>query len=508
MNQTPDINPSQKPDIDPNRVSHTGKPLDTGKASIPIAFRYAIIPLLIMIVAMAFTVIVFEASPHIPLFIGTIIAGLVAHFHGYRWSTIEQGIYRGIRLSLPAIVIIMMIGLIIGSWIGSGVVATMIYYGLKIISPSIFLMTICAICAIVTLAIGNSWSTMGTIGVAGMGIGMSLGIDPAMTAGAVVSGAYFGDKVSPLSDTTNLAAGITHTNLFEHIRYMMGSTLPAMCLALAVYLYLGLTLDVGGQDISRINEILTAIDDAFVITPWLLLIPAVVAILVAKKVPPLPALSVGVILGFLGHIFVQGGEASVAVATLHDGYKIESGNEMIDELFNRGGIESMMYTISLTIVAMCFGGIMEQTGMLKSIVGQILRLAKNARTLIVATIVSAFTTNVAIAEQYVSILLPGRMYADAYKDMGLQSKNLSRALEDGGTMTSVLIPWNTCGVFAASMLGVNAFSYAPYAVLNYATPMIAIVLALFISKLAYIDKNAVVAQKSDYKHKHDEDDDE
>lgn len=465
----------------------TTPPTPSVQTSKSIPFRYAVIPLVVMIIAMAFTVIVFEASPHAPLLLGAIVAGIIAHLHGYKWNTIEQGIYQGIRLSLPAIVIIMMIGLIIGAWIGSGVVATMIYYGLKIISPSIFLMTICAICAIVTLAIGNSWSTMGTIGVAGMGIGASLGIDPAMTAGAVVSGAYFGDKVSPLSDTTNLAAGITGTNLFEHIRYMMGSTLPAMGLALLVYLYFGMTLNTQNSDVGRVNEILTAIDEAFVISPFLLIIPVVVAVLVAKKIPPLPALSVGVILGLLAQVFVQGGDLGTAVQTLHDGYKIQSGNEMIDELFNRGGIESMMYTISLTIVAMSFGGIMEETGMLNAIVGQILRLVKSARSLIVATIGSAFLTNVAIAEQYVSILLPGRMYSRTYKDMGLHSKNLSRALEDGGTMTSVLIPWNTCGAFAFSMLGVSAFQYAPYAILNYSTPIIAIILALFISKLVYTD---------------------
>lgn len=451
-----------------------------------IPFHYSILPVIVMIAVMAVSIIKFEASPHVPLFIGSIVAAIIAYCHGYKWATIEKGAYKGIRMALPAIVIIIMIGLTIGAWIGGGIVATMIYYGLKLISPALFLVTICGICAIVTLAIGSSWSTMGTIGVAGMGIGLSIGIPAPMTAGAIISGAYFGDKLSPLSDTTNLAAGITGTDLFEHIRYMLASTLPAFALAMAVYVYFGMSFDTSSASLARIDEILGVIDKNFVISPWLLAVPVIVVVLVAKKVPALPALTTGILLGWLCHVFVQGGDIATAVKTLHDGYKIESGHEMIDTLFNRGGIESMMYTISLTIVAMSFGGIIEETGILRSIVAQILKLAKDAKSLIVATISSAFVTNVTTSEQYISILLPGRMYVQAFKDKGLHSKNLSRALEDGGTMTSVLVPWNTCGVFAFSMLGVDAFAYAPYAVLNYTTPIIAIIIAMLGLKIAYL----------------------
>lgn len=451
-----------------------------------IPFHYAILPVIVMIVVMAIAIIKFESSPHVPLLVGSIVASIIAYVHGYQWSAIEKGIYKGIRMALPAIVIIIMIGLTIGAWIGGGIVATMIYYGLKLISPALFLVTICGICAIVTLAIGSSWSTMGTIGVAGMGIGMSIGIPAPMTAGAIISGAYFGDKLSPLSDTTNLAAGITGTDLFEHIRYMLASTIPAFLIAMGVYLYFGMSFDTSSAELGRIDEILTVIDKNFVVSPWLLIVPAIVVVLVAKKVPALPALTAGVALGFVCHVFIQGGDVATAVNTLHDGYKIESGHEMIDTLFNRGGIESMMYTISLTIVAMTFGGIIEETGMLRSIVAQILKLAKTAKSLIVATIGSAFLTNVTTSEQYISILLPGRMYVEAFKEKGLHSKNLSRALEDGGTMTSVLVPWNTCGVFAFSMLGVNAFAYAPYAVLNYLTPIIAMIIAMLGIKIAYL----------------------
>lgn len=466
--------------------------------NIEIPFHFAVVPIIVMITLMAIAVIQFEASPHVPLLVGAITAAIIAHFFGYSWSSVEKGIYRGVYMALPAIVIIIMIGLTIGAWIGGGIVATMIYYGLKLISPSLFLLTICAICAIVTLAIGSSWSTMGTIGVAGMGIGLSIGIPAPMTAGAIISGAYFGDKLSPLSDTTNLAAGITGTDLFDHIRYMMASTLPAFAIALIVYFYLGQSFDVSNVDLGRIDEILNVIQRNFNVSPWLLLIPVTVVVLVAKRVPALPALAVGILLGWLCHVFVQNGDMGTAMRTLHDGYKIESGHEMIDTLFNRGGIEAMMYTISLTIVAMIFGGIVEQTGMLRSVVKEILRLAKSAQSLIVATISSAFVTNITTSEQYISILLPGRMYVEAFKEKGLKSKNLSRALEDGGTMTSVLVPWNTCGVFAASMLGLDAFQYAPYAVLNYMTPLIGIALALANVKIQYLsaeEKEALLQQK-------------
>ena len=461
---------------------------NTTQQDICIPFFYAFLPVIVMVSVMAIAIIKFEASPHVPLLIGAITASVIAMAFGYKWETIEKGIYRGIKMALPAIVIIIMIGLTIGAWLGGGIVATMIYYGLKLISPSLFLFTICIICEIVTLAIGSSWSTMGTIGVAAMGIGLSVGIPAPMVAGAVISGAYFGDKMSPLSDTTNLAAGITETPLFDHIRNMFFTTIPAFLIALGVYYYLGLQFTPENLDLAKITDVMQAMQKHFVISPWLLLVPVLVVVLVAKKVPALPALTGGILLGWLCHIFVQGGEVGVAMKTLHDGFKIESGHEMIDTLFNRGGIESMMYTISLTIVAMTFGGIAEQTGMLRSVVATILNFAKKASSLIIATIISSIITNVTTSEQYISILLPGRMYVKAYKDKGLSSKNLSRALEDGGTVTSVLVPWNTCGVYAFSMLQVSAFEYAPYAVMNYMIPVIAMILASLNIRIEYLPK--------------------
>ena len=467
------------------------KSMKENKPEIHVPFFLAIIPLIVMVAVMAVTIIKFEGSPHIPLLVGTVVSAFIAWRLGYKWDVIEEGAYKGIRLALPAILIIITIGMIIGAWIGGGIIATMIYYGLKMITPSLFLASICAICAVVTLAIGSSWSTMGTIGVAGMGIGISMGIPAPMVAGAIISGSYFGDKMSPLSDTTNLAAGITGTDLFDHIKHMIYTTIPGLAIAFIVYIFLGRRFSSSSMDAGEISHILTALQENFVISPWLFLVPVLVIILVAKKMPALPALFIGVFMGWICYIFVQDGSIADAVNTLQGGYSIKTGNAMVDELFNRGGIDDMMYTVSLTIVAMTFGGVMEQTGMLKSIVAQILKLARTGKSLIVTTIFSSFFTNATASEQYISILLPGRMYLKAYRDKKLHSKNLSRALEDGGTITSVFVPWNTCGVFIFSTLAVHPVDYAPYAVMNYAVPIIAILMALFGIKIEYLSETKV-----------------
>ncbi|MDO5103784.1 MAG: Na+/H+ antiporter NhaC [Lautropia sp.] len=464
-----------------------------------IPFRVAIIPLVMMITIMGITVIMLEASPHVPLLIGTVVASAIAIRYGYSWKFIEQSTYYGIRMALPAILVIILIGLTIGAWIGGGIVATMVYYGLDILSPSLFLFTVCLICALVTLAVGSSWATMGTIGVAGMGIGMSIDIPAPMVAGAIISGAYFGDKMSPLSDTTNLAAGLTNTDLFDHIKHMFYTTIPALIVALIVFYVLGMQFQAATLSADKITSVQQVLSENFVITPWLLLVPLAVILLIAFKVPALPALIAGIAMGWGCHVFVQGGEIATAVQTLHDGYKLESGNAMVDELFNRGGIDAMMSTVSLAIIAMTFGGVMERTGMLKALVEQILRFARSAGALISATISSAFLTNLTASEQYISILIPGRMYVDAFRQKHLKSKNLSRALEDGGTVTSVLVPWNTCGVFAASMLGVTAFDYAPYAVFNYSVPLIAMFLAFMGIGVQYMSPEEVAAAEREHK---------
>lgn len=438
---------------------------------------WAILPIVTMIAVMIVTIVVLEQEPHIPLMIGTAVAAAVAWKFGHTWKDIQEMMFNGIKLAMPAILIIMLVGLTIGAWLGGGVIASMIYFGLKIINPAYFLVTITIICALVALVTGTSWGTMGTIGVAGMGIGLSMGIPAPMIAGAVISGAYFGDKMSPLSDTTNLASGLTETDLFDHIKYMFYTTIPGLIIALIVYWFLGRQFGQGSVATGDIDQIIAVLQTEFVISPWLLLIPLVVIVLVVKKVPAIPALGVGVLLGYLCHVFVQGGSPSLAMEALQSGFHIDSGNVMVDELFNGGGLESMMYTVSMTIVAMTFGGILEYSGMLQVIMKKILTFIRSTGSLIATTIGTSLFTNVTCSEQYISIVVPSRMFAQTYKDKGLESKNLSRALEDGGTLTSVFVPWNTCGVFIFGTLGVHAFAYAPYAILNFSVPIISIVLA-------------------------------
>lgn len=443
----------------------------------PLGVGASILTLGIMIAAMLFTVAVLKKEPHIPLMIGTAVAIGVTMLHGYKFDEVEEMMYKGIRHALPAIVIIILVGLIIGSWIGSGVVATMIYYGLQLIDPGYFLAVVVILCSIVALAIGSSWSTMATVGVASMGIGISMGISPGMVAGAVICGSYFGDKMSPLSDTTNLASGLTNVDLFDHIKHMMYTTIPALVITLITFFFLGQRFGNKHFDAKNIEKILNTMQDNFVISPWLLLIPLAVIVLVVFKVPAIPAICVGIVLGFFAQIFVQGGSLTEALTALQTGYTMDSGNKMVDELFNRGGLESMFYTISLTLVAMTFGGVLEYSGMLSALINVILKFAKNTGSLIASVIVSCIGTNFTCSEQYISIIVPGRMYAQAFKDKGLHAKNLSRALEDGGTLTSVFVPWNTCGVFIASTLGVTVFEYAPFAILNFLVPIISIIFA-------------------------------
>lgn len=436
---------------------------------------YALLTLAVMIGTMLYTVVKLQQAPHIPLLIGTSVAIIITLCHGYKWDEVEEMMYKGIRHALPAVVIIMLVGLIIGAWIGSGVVSAMIYYGLKLISPTYFLSVVVIICGIVALAIGSSWSTMATVGVASMGIGISMGLSPGMVAGAVISGAYFGDKMSPLSDTTNLASGLTNVDLFEHIRHMFFTTIPGLIISLIVFFILGQMYGSDHLNQSRIDSIMNAIDQSFIITPWLLLVPLIVIVIVALKVPAIPAIVIGIVLGFLTQIFFQGDTLLEAVKALQTGYKLESGNKIIDELFNRGGLESMFYTISLTLVAMTFGGLLEYSGMLKAMINIVLRVAKNTGSLIASVIVSCIGTNVTCSEQYISIIVPARMYVSTFIDHDLHPKNLSRALEDGGTLTSVFVPWNTCGVFIASTLSVSVSQYAPFAILNFVVPIISLI---------------------------------
>ncbi|WP_339199078.1 Na+/H+ antiporter NhaC [Aeribacillus sp. FSL k6-2211] len=437
----------------------------------------ALIPIVSMVVILFVGLFVFEADAHIPLLLSAVVAAIVAKYLGYEWRELEKGIISSVSLSLQALIILMIIGTIIATWLAAGIVPTMIYYGLEFLSPTYFLPIAAVICSIVALASGNAWTAAGTIGIAIMGVGIGLGINPAMVAGAVVSGCYFGDKISPLSETTNMAPGITGVQLFDHIRHMLYTTIPGLIIAVIIYFFIGLANKGNGAGSNEIEVLQQQLSDLFVISPWLLLVPVIVLGMIAAKTPAIPGLVIGSIMGAIVAIFVQGVPVSDIFSIAVYGFSKETGNEVLDNLLNNGGTEAMMYTVSLVMIAMSFGGILETSGVLQTIVDSLLKLAKSTGSLITATVATCVTANVVACDQYLSILIPGRMYLTAYKKRGLHAKNLSRTLEDAGTMTSPLVPWNTCGAFMSATLGVATLSYAPYAILNIISPLIAIIYA-------------------------------
>jgi len=434
----------------------------------------ALVPIIALIALLSTAIIFYEASPHIPLIIASCIAVLMAMKIGFKWSELEEGIINTIQMSMQAILILMVIGLVIGAWILSGTVPTMIFYGLKILSPGIFLFATCIICCIVSLATGSSWTTAGTVGIALMGVGMGLNIPAPHIAGAIISGAYFGDKMSPLSDTTNLAPAMAGSTLFDHIRHMIFTTGPSLIIALIIYAIMGLSYSGQELDASKLQVIFDGLQKSFVINPILLLPPVIVIILVVKKFPAIPGLFIGVVLGAILALTVQGTSYGDLLNVLNSGYTGDSGVEMVDELLNRGGLQSMMSTVSLILCAMCFGGVMERAGFLELLAEKLLRFAVNTGSLVLVTIVSCIVVNILAGDQYLSIVIPGRMYKNEFEKRGLAPKNLSRCLEDAGTLTSPLIPWNTCGAFMSTTLGLSALTYLPFCFLNLINPLVSI----------------------------------
>jgi len=418
------------------------------------------------------------------------VAALVGLRHGFRWPEIQETIGRTLSKVTSAILILLMVGSLIGSWILSGTVPTMIYYGLKLINPDIFYLTACIICAISSLSIGSSWSVAGTIGVGLMGISFGLGLDPAITAGAIISGAYFGDKMSPLSDTTNLAPAISGAELFEHIRNMMWTTGPAFAIALVLYLIIGFTVDSTGQG-GNVGNTIEILEQNFSIGIHMLLPLVVVFTLAMKKYPAFPSLMIGTLVGLLWAFLFQT-EVILKFTSdlsyseilrqfigmwqvLFDGFVINTENKEINDLLSRGGMSSMLNTIWLIICAITFGAIMEKTGCLSRIVLSALSTVKSTGSLILTTALSCIGVNILAAEQYIAIVLPGRMYQVEFEKRGLDPRNLSRTLEDSGTVTSVLIPWNTCGAFMAATLGIATLAYAPYCFFNILSPIITVI---------------------------------
>lgn len=434
----------------------------------------SLIPVVLLMFFLGISIIKFGSSPHIPLIAGTAVAAIVALRLGYAWDELEDGLINGITLALKACVILMIIGILIGTWILSGIVPTMVYWGLKVLSPSIFLVATCFICSLVSLSTGSSWSTAGTVGIALIGVGKGLGIPLPMVAGAIISGAYFGDKMSPLSDTTNLAPAMAGTDLFTHIRHMIYTTGPSWTIAMILYAIIGLRYAGAEMQTESVEKILSILRLNFNLSPLLLIPPALVILMVVKKIPAIPALLGGSLIGGLCALIFQKSPIGTVINISYSGYVSETGFVMVDELLSRGGMESMLYTVSLIMCALSFGGIMEKSRMLESIANAILKAAKSTGSLVVATIATCITMNIIAPDQYLSIVVPGRMYKSAFDKRGLHPKNLSRCLEDAGTLSSPLIPWNTCGAFMFATLGVHPFSYVFFAFLNLLNPMVSI----------------------------------
>lgn len=437
----------------------------------------ALIPVVFLLATMGVSILRYGLDPQIPLAASAVVAALAARARGVSWAELEKGLVGGVALGLKPVLILLVIGILIAMWIAGGVVPYLVFLGLELIDPSYFFPTACALCAVISLSTGSSWTTAGTVGVALMGVGEALGLPPPMAAGAVVSGAYFGDKLSPLSDSTNLAPAVTGVELFVHIRHMLYTTLPALGAALVLYTILGYTIDFTPASAESVLSLQDALGKQFRLGPPLLLAPAAVVAMGYLKVGALPALAAAAGIGAVFAFALQGLPASQVVATMHYGYEATTGVEPVDELLSGGGLDSMMWTVSLILCALAYGGVLEKARMLETIAGAILRGVRSGGSLVAATVGTCIGMNVIAPDQYLSIIVPGRMYREAYLERGLDPRNLSRTVEDAGTLTSPLVPWNTCGATMMAALAVNPFAYLPYAFFNLLTPVVAILWA-------------------------------
>tara|TARA_B100000212_G_scaffold339077_1_gene316785 strand:- start:3940 stop:5391 length:1452 start_codon:yes stop_codon:yes gene_type:complete len=437
----------------------------------------ALIPITFLLASMGITILVFGKDPHIPLALTAIVTALVARSNGAPWSALERGMLDGIAVGTKAIVILMVIGMLIAVWMIAGVVPYLISLGLELLSPKVFLPAACVICAVISLSTGSSWTTASTVGVALMGIGNGLAMPPAMVAGAIVSGAYFGDKMSPLSDSTNLAPAVTGVEIFDHVRHMAYTTTPAFLLSLILYSIIGYSASQSDVSTMDVQKMQTALSTQFYLSPLLLLPPLFVILMSIMRCSVLPALAAAVGAGAIIAIALQKADIADLVNVMHYGYQSSTGETSIDELLSGGGLDKMMWTVSLILCALSLGGIMEGGRMLESVAAAILKSVYSTVALVTATVGTCFATNIVAPDQYLSIIVPGRMYREAYQRRKLHPKNLSRTVEDAGTLSSPLVPWNTCGATMMSVLLVNPFAYLPYAFFNLLTPLFAVLWA-------------------------------
>ena len=428
------------------------------------------------------------------LLIGGLVAAAVGFYNKVTVSRMIAEVWENWKSVFVPIMILFLVGALAGTWLVSGIIPAMVYYGLQVLSPEIFLPASVIIAAIISIATGSSWTTSATVGIALVGIGSALGIAPGMIAGAVISGAYFGDKMSPLSDTTNLAPAMAGTDLFTHIKYMAITTVPTIIITLIVFAIISGNIDTSGS--ADISNLLASIDNTFHISPWLFLVPGIVIAMILMKTKPLIALGTGVILAAVFAFIFQSDVlanlsnskfTSILNAVLTD-TNIETDNDKLSELFSAGGMNGMIWTILLIICAMVFGGIMDAIGALAKITKSLLAVASSVFGLFASTVVSCLGLNAIASDQYLAIVIPGKMFKKAYQDKGLAPENLSRTLEDSGTVTSVLIPWNTCGAYQSSVLGVSVADYFVYAIFNYLSPFTTLLFAALNIKIRQLVK--------------------
>ncbi|MCQ1531534.1 Na+/H+ antiporter NhaC [Lutispora saccharofermentans] len=414
---------------------------------------------------------------HIAMSISMAVAIAALLYSGVKWDFIISSIEDGGKMAITTVLILFIIGMVMGSWMASGTVPAIIYWGLKLINPKIFLVTACLVCCVVSISTGSSWSTGGTIGVALIAVGEGLGINPAITAGAIVSGAYFGDKMSPLSDTTNLSPAIAEGDLFDHIKSMLYTTTPSLIIALILYGIIGAKYSSDTLDVSSINTTLEVIKQTFNLNFLVWIPPILVIILAIKKVPALISLLFSAIIAALIAVFVQGETISSITTIMDTGFASNVGIASVDKLLSRGGLQNMAYTVTLTLIVMPYGAILEKTQVLSVLLEKFKVLTKSVGSLVTSTVLTAIGLNIVTSSQYMSLVLTGRMYLQAYKDKDMLPQTLSRTLEDSATMTSPLVPWNLCALFFAGALGVPTISYLPYAFLNWISPLVAIIFA-------------------------------
>ena len=466
-----------------------------------ISLNIALLPLLVLIGLLAFNVIVYgddalSGSNQFILLLGGALAAVVGFANKISYKTMLDKVSDNLKSVTGAILILLFVGALAGTWLISGVIPAMIYYGLQILHPSIFLPACVIICALISLATGSSWTTSATVGIALIGIGKALGVSVGMVAGAVLSGAYFGDKLSPLSDTTNLAPAMAGADLFAHIRYMTHTTVPSIVVTLIVFIILSIGFSSDGSANSQ--ELLTAMNEVFTINLFLFIVPILVIVMIVRKTPPLVALFIGTLLGALAALIFQqelllslSGESSLSVFGTYQvimdaisvSTEIETTSPALSDLFQSGGMKGMLGTIWLIICAMVFGGVMDAIGALATISSALLNMAKSTFQLFASTVASCFAINITASDQYLSIVVPGKMFEKAYQDRNLAPENLSRTLEDSGTVTSVLIPWNTCGAYQSGVLGVDVSQYFFYAIFNWLSPFMTLFFAAFHIKI-------------------------